>query len=111
MFGGREGPGRRIDSSLFPVLSMQDEACNRVGVPSKGLVCRRQADIFTQIGRHILGRPRPNPPRTESCNEYRNETALMDSIGDGEFKAQHNAALGKRIMAHGRFRQMMPASD
>jgi hypothetical protein len=111
MFGGREGPGRHIGSNLFPIPSMKDQAGHRVGVPPDRLVCRRQADIFAQIGRHILGRTGPNPPGTHSGRKDRNETALMDSIGDGEFKTQHNAALGKRIMAHGRFRQMMPASD
>jgi hypothetical protein len=66
-------------------------------VPENRFCDRRQPDIFPQVGGQIGRHTGPVPPSHESCGKNRQETALMHGVGDGEFEAQHNAALGEHI--------------
>jgi hypothetical protein len=59
---------------------------------------RRQADICAKIVWQISGNAGAIPPGSNSGAEDREQPALLHRIGDREFKAQHDAALGKRVL-------------
>ena len=66
-------------------------------VPLYRFCDRRQADIFPQIGRQFGRHAGPVPPGRKSRRKDRQETALVHGVGDREFKAQHDTALGEHI--------------
>jgi len=66
-------------------------------VPLKGFCDRGQADVFPQISGQFGRRTGPVEPGGKRSGKNGYETALVHSIGDGEFKAQHDAALGEHI--------------
>lgn len=55
---------------------------------------RRQADIGPQMSGQSGRQTRTVPPGSDCGAEHGEQAALMDGIGDGEFEAQNDAALG-----------------